>query len=361
MLASLFNGQVRFPALDVRARLAPFRSPAPKTSITGADAIVDVTWGAKTYTFVVECKTQSTPKIIDAAIGQATRYSQDMGLLPMIFTPYLSREALERLEAAGISGVDLSGNGIIHVPGEIFIYQSGAPNRYPSRRQGPNPYRGASSLVARTLAIQTEFGSSRAIEKFIAERGGMITQGAISKALNELEDDLVILREQRAIRVLQYDVLLDALVRHFERPDPHEARSCKVSGSPGEIQKIIVDQAIKQSEKVIVTGLGSASHYTAMAQSPPIPIYCRRLDLLDGYADFESRFPNVVIKRMADPGVYYDAHMEGGLPWASPVQTYLELMNGGARDREMADNVRRFFSMEIGKKQSISDETNNNA
>ncbi|MGO8673347.1 MAG: hypothetical protein ACLQVD_18550 [Capsulimonadaceae bacterium] len=343
MLASLANGDILLPGVGIHARGINTPVPVPHETDILVDAVVDVSWQSKVYTFLVECKALSTPKLTEAAIGQAMYYSRVTGLRPMIFVPYLGNEALNRLEADGVSGLDLCGNGIITVPGEMLIFRTGAPNRHPSRRKGPNPYRGASSIVARTLAIQPEFESSRAIERFIQEHGGSVTQGTVSKALDELEEDLMISRAGRVIRALQYDALLDRLVHHYERPQPNDATSYRIDGSQSDIARILSDRAGDLGEPIVVTGLGSASHYTAMAQSPPIPVYCRRLDLLHGHADDQSRFPNVRIIRMADAGVYYDPRCEGGLPLASPVQVYVELMNGGARDREMADQVRRLL------------------
>jgi hypothetical protein len=344
MLAYLASGDLRLPAIDIKLRSMGSAMSVEPTPIAEVDAVVDVSWHSKSHVFLVECKTTFTPKAIDVAIGQAIRYSQMSGLSPMILVPYLSPKAIECLETSGISGVDLSGNGIVSVPGEMLVYKTGMPNKYPTRRKGPNPYRGATSIVARTLAVRREFESSRAVEAFIRQRGGSVTQGTVSKALDELEEDLVIHKNGHAVQVLQYEVLLDNLVRHYEPPDGDAVRSFKVEGSPAEIARIVLQRAVELGEQVVVTGIGSASQYTAMAQSPPLPIYCRRLDILDGYADSHSRFPNVSIRRMADAGAYYDARFADGWPWASPVQTYVELMNGGARDHEMADHMRRFFS-----------------
>jgi len=343
MLEYLSKGQVRLPAVDIHIRTVPTTS---HTLDMPADAVVDVTWQTKTHKFIVECKALSTPKLTAAAIGQAIYQSRATGLRPMIFVPYLSQEQLNHLEASGVSGIDLSGNGIINVPGEMLVYKTGEPNLYPIRQKRPNPYRGTSSLVARSFAIQTEFKSSRSIEAFIQQRGGSVTQGTISKALRQLEEDLVIRRQGHSILVLQYDLLLENLVRSYERPEANETRTFKIDGSAADIARTISNCAAELGEQVVITGIGSASYYTAMAQSPPLPIYCRRLDLLDGHADSQSRFPNVSIKKMPDTWAYYDARCADNWMWASPVQTYLELMNGGARDHEMADQVRHLFAPE---------------
>lgn len=349
MLEFLATGEIGIPGININMRnLEMSVSGAIKLDVQ-PDAIIDISWQSKTFAFLVECKARSTPKIIESAIGQSIYYSRLTGLYPMVFVPYLSSKELERLQAANVSGIDLCGNCIISVPGDMLIYKTGEPNKFPSRRKGPNPYRGASSIVARTLVMQPKFESSRSIESFIIQRGGKITQGTISKAIEELEEDQMISRQGRAIRVLQHDTLLDNLVRNFEGVSPGDTRSYKVNGLLTEVADTIKQRAFELDEDVVVTGIGSASHYTAMAQSPPLPVYCRRLDLLDGHADLDSRFSNIIIKRMDDAGAYYDTRLENGWPWASPVQSYIELQSGSARDREMADHVRRIILLdEIG-------------
>jgi hypothetical protein len=49
--------------------------------------------------------------------------------------------------------------------------------------------------------------------------------------------------------------------------------------------------------------------------------------------------------------VYFDVRRKRGIPWASPVQTYLELMSGDKRDRETAAQLaRELLSKEGGRR-----------
>ena len=45
------------------------------------------------------------------------------------------------------------------------------------------------------------------------------------------------------------------------------------------------------------------------------------------------------LEETQDDIVYFDIRRENGVIWASPIQTYLELMSGDKRDRETAAQV----------------------
>jgi hypothetical protein len=84
-----------------------------------------------------------------------------------------------------------------------------------------------------------------------------------------------------------------------------------------------------------------------MQREDKLIIYCPRIDaLLEQLAPTSSatdRFPNLEIFDTQESPIYFDAKDEDGFFWASPVQTYLELMAGDKRDQETADQVRSFL------------------
>jgi hypothetical protein len=52
------------------------------------------------------------------------------------------------------------------------------------------------------------------------------------------------------------------------------------------------------------------------------------------------RFSNVSVIETADELVYFDARPSNGYRWISPVQLYLQLVNGGKREQEIATQLR---------------------
>ena len=116
---------------------------------TEVDALVEIRWRRKKYRFAAELKALSTPKSLDSAVLQIRRASERLGLYPLVVTTYLSQDNLQSLEREGISGLDLCGNGVVVVPGELLLWRSGAANKYPRGTAIQNVYCGNSSLITR--------------------------------------------------------------------------------------------------------------------------------------------------------------------------------------------------------------------
>ncbi|MBL9119021.1 MAG: hypothetical protein JNL80_03800, partial [Phycisphaerae bacterium] len=143
ILGALRAGRVALPPLRIR-----LVGVEPKTEAVGGphrpDAYVDVQWEARTARFVVELRGQATPKVFRDAVEQVRAYASAAEMLPMVVVPYLSPERLSDLESRGVSGLDLCGNGVVVVPGELFVSRTGNPNQYPAGRRIRNVYQGAS-------------------------------------------------------------------------------------------------------------------------------------------------------------------------------------------------------------------------
>src|SRR4051812_11425799 len=97
---------VRFSAIGMKQRI---RGRVADFSVRGR-------WPGGTARFVVEAKTQSTPKEFEAATGQAEAYAKATGDYPMVILPYLREAQLRELEDRAVSGVDFCGNGVVVVP-----------------------------------------------------------------------------------------------------------------------------------------------------------------------------------------------------------------------------------------------------
>jgi hypothetical protein len=120
-----------------------------------------------------------------------------------------------------VSGVDLSGNGILVILKRLLVHRSGEPNRFPERLPLKNVYRGKMSLAARVLlgiSPRGRYASVNKIRDEIRARGGVLAISTVSKVLRRLEEDLIVSREGGAIRLVQAEKLLEALVREYRPP-----------------------------------------------------------------------------------------------------------------------------------------------
>jgi len=282
--------------------------------------------------------------------GQAVRFLAE----PMVVVPYLSPEKLEQLQAAGVSGVDLCGNGVLIVPGRMLVFRSGQPNRFPQSAKLRNVYRGKNSLVARGFLIQPEFAQVKDVVGLLRAREGPVAFSTVSKALKRLEEDLVVSRQSGKIRLLQADVLLDKLAANYEPPDIEERYRGRCDLPGDEITRKLTAAASGRKGKVILTGAASADKYAVTAREPVVSLYTSLSpsELLAGSSvaiKKTDRFFSLEILRTADGRVFFDPRIEDGLPYASPVQTYLELVSGDKRQKDAAEQVRRNILASLGQ------------
>src|SRR6202140_4547142 len=141
-----------------------------------ADLVLTLEWKNQRRRFVAECKGQSAPSYLAGAIEQVRAYSAARpDLLPLVIVPYLGPKSLERLIAAGVSGLDLCGNGVINVPGEWFVFRTGEKNRFPTSLPIKNVYRGTSSIVARVFLSRPNYKSVNEVRAEILKRKGEVS------------------------------------------------------------------------------------------------------------------------------------------------------------------------------------------
>jgi hypothetical protein len=335
---------------------------ADRETDTGAgrvDTIIWISWGEQREEFAVEFKAMWTPKIIREAMYRVKAAARDLRLNPMIIVPYLNEERLRELERENVSGVDLCGNGVVIVPEKLFIFRTGNPNQFPSSAPIKNIYRRNSSMVARLFLIRSRFSRVTEVLDGVNQRNLFadwarqpMSLSTISKALKGLEEDLIVAREGAAAHLLQAEKLLDKLVENYMVPKVEGVVNWKLPTSLAEEErKEVLVEAFSSKIPAVVTGTSSVSRYAVMQAGETSAIYCPDpkgwLSKLPGAP--ADRFPSLSIIQTEDSLVYFDARQDEGLVWASPLQTYLELMAGDKRDRETALQVKDLIFRQLGE------------
>lgn len=347
MLAFLEEGQLQFPPLQVAdVQTRPFL--AEKGGQAEQDALLALRLREKTYRFAVEIKGLWTPKVVAMAVDQARRYAALAGLYPLILVPYLSEEWLLKLEAQGVSGIDLCGNGVVIVPDELLVLRTGFPNRFRWEGAIKNVYRKNSSIVARAFLLVPQFDSVKEALAEIRRRGGEVTNATVSKVCKSLEADLVIERSRgatpvaRRLRLLQPEKLLDLLANNYVPPEVSRTFRGKCGLPPEALCERLAQGAADSSARVVLTGASSVEAYAVMAREPVQSFYCTDVDKvvtrLGGDVRETDRFANVTFQETREDFVYFDRRPA---LVASPIQSYLELVKGDKREKETADQVRR--------------------
>jgi hypothetical protein len=309
----------------------------------GLDLILQGNWQDHQVLFAAEINRYASDKSVTAAASNAQYYADLMNMRPLIIVPWLSEEQLLSLEKRKISGVDLSGNGVLIAPG-VSVFRSGSPNRFPASRTLKRVYAGTSSLVPRVFLLRPDYGAVSEIRDEVVARGGKITLPTVSKALKQLEEDVIISKTKDGIRLLQADKLIERLRKNYQAPKTVEVQRCKIV-SDGEVAALISKVAINTNSRLVLSGSSSVDFYATMGREPMDIYYCtsipwKELERLGAKIDKSSRFPNIEFRVTSEEYVYFDARLDDvGRSIASPIQTYLELSTSDKRGQETAQRL----------------------
>jgi hypothetical protein len=201
--------------------------------------------------------------------------------------------------------------------------------------------------------VQPTFTRVSDIQAFIRARGAGITLATVSKALARLEEDLVVAREPKLIRLLQPDKLLSKLQASYQPPLIRRRLVLKSKLSERELHQRLRQATESLGGRLVLTGISSASRQTVIAAEPITSFYCSRPpDELAKVASIDpspqSRFADLELLQTSDERVYFDAREEDGRLIASPVQTWLELVTGDKRSQEVAADLGLRLLRDVG-------------
>lgn len=357
MLSRLRAGEVLLAPLVIRSSMI-----LADAKDQGGDARLEVGWPDRdeVFSFRVETKTRGTPQNIQLAMLQA-RAAVQAGEWPMIQVPYLSPERIADLEKAGVSGVDLCGNGVVVVPGQVWVVRVGSPNQFRDSRPLSNPYRGRSALVARMLLKRPRWHTLSELAAAITSAGGELSLPQVSKAVQAMTEDLIVSKESGVISLRDPLRLLDNLGAEWKKQRPFwsPAGSAGRSATGQAASRYPSRQLLRlpkgtdwaqalSSAPVLrwgVSGESSVSRYAMFAQGGPRRILVSDIELalarLGGTPEPVPSFADMELLETEDLEAFFDQEAdENGARWAGKLQTWLELQAGDARQQEAAKEIR---------------------
>ncbi|MFK7602662.1 hypothetical protein ACI3L1_10660 [Deinococcus sp. SM5_A1] len=329
-----------------------------------ADARIRLSFRGESKTFIVNYTKRWTAVAIEAAIRQVKKTAElNPSDLPLVVLPYMSDDAFHLLAESEVSGLDVVGNGLI-AAGDWLMLFSGTPNPYKNPQLVKSPYSGKSALVARTLLACPVVPTAEALRAEIQQRGGNVSQPVVSRALKAFREDLIVgSRAGHGIVLLQPEKLLDRLteqwkstVEKWRAGGNTVVWSGRVEGSPTEVLPRMFQQPRIKRHEAIMTGLTSTVQRTHLTVEATQYLYSEAVGPLldDVQATSTRRFPNLEIWLPPDEAVFFDAVTdEHRVEWASPLQTYLELVTGDARLQQTAVEFRTALLEEAEEKKAV--------
>lgn len=326
-----------------------------------ADLLLQVTSENGSVTFVAETKNTSSRRAVKEACVKAITCSPAYEAPPIIVVPYLDENQLMEIRDSypSLSAIDLCGNGLIRLPGKLYVFATGKPNKYPDSRSIKNIYQGSSALVARSFLKAPRQPSVNALRNEIEKLGGKISLSAVSKVLTQLKEDLIVTNKNSELRLFDPLILLRNLLDNYSAPTILREKSIKLKGSlvtQDSIPGILTACAIKLNYKFCMTGASAFLCYGAGAVDPVAAFYTSGdiVELLktvseSGEIDWteEDIFPNVRILQAEEQSLFFDSRLYMNALVASPVQCYLELMKGDKRQQEGAEQVKKYILQEL--------------
>lgn len=339
--------------LTTRELLPPLQCDSVLTTqetLAGADAMLSAFLKGKPiekFLFLIEIKSKSTPKTVHNAVAQIKAYHErknDPEMHPMIVVPYLAEERLHELEEAGVSGIDLCGNGVINIPNRLYIFRTGQENQYPDARPVSNPFQGKTAMVARAFFTNPAFTNERSkfetlgeLQQAVVIGGTKISLSQVSKAVSALEELRIIGSKGRAIYLLDPDQLLAKLAHAWKLLLTPPTFLTLGPDRMDRLTKLNQNPNLKWS----ISGESSVTHYTPFAQGGPIQVAVSNLseavELLGGKEERVPNFADVELQETDEPGYFFEHKIDAkGIRWASLLQTWIELKNGDARQQDAA-------------------------
>jgi len=310
------------------------------------DALLEIGWENKSYLFLAEIKGISSPSILVQASYQiktlVAKVNEDRGnrFYPLVIAPYLSEAQLTSFAESGISALDLSGNGAVIVPGKIFVYRTGASNKFPSNAPIKNVFRGNSSIVPRAFFARKSYASVSDVWNEVSARSGKITIATVSKVLKALEDELLILRDD-GFRLVDGRGLLEKLRENYRRP----AKKSAILGKVSDVKMACAHLTENAERQNILCAIDEPNRYALMPSTSGITrMYTEDINKILSEIDFAvtDRFANLELIETKEQAIYFDRRQEssyGDVFFTSPLQVYLELATSGKRERETAEQI----------------------
>lgn len=321
-----------------------------------ADGILTLKYKGSSYQFLVEISDSSNPLSFQITCEKVLALSRTAKTPVLMVIPFINESIQKFLTNPNIeiNVIDLCGNAHISTP-ELRIIQKGEPNKFPESRKIKNPYRGNSSLVARAFLKKRIFNSVGAVRDEILSEDLSLSLPAVSKALSELENDLIVLRGDDSIFLADEGSLLENLRGNYQLLLENELE-VRIDVDFDLLPMLLYQTAQESNTLLCATGRTSYSRYSGGASNASPEFYVDEDPVKFLKRVKESRnitwtpqklFSNLKLIQPKNKFVYFDRQPWMNSSGASKVQAFLELSYGDPRERKIALEIKDLICHEI--------------
>lgn len=305
------------------------------------DGLLKVSYSGVTLQLMIEIKSRTAPKYVLNAISvleQLSKLSESNNYIPTILVPYLSEKIVNILESKNMCGLDLNGNYYIKDKSLIAI-RLDKKNEYKEQATIKNVYSKNSSVVGRFLLNQNKtYRKVSEIYEGIKNLNGEITLSTVSKVLNSLEEDLVLSKEKKSIKLLQPGKLLESLQNNYSPPSPVKILRLKLPDFKNEKEKVLNEYFLNNW---IFAGESCADVYSLTPPISMFTVFLRQTEIpsnfIKEYVDIRFYNTTLLLLSASDNYVFFARNNN----YASKLQTYLELTQLDKREKEIALDIKK--------------------
>jgi hypothetical protein len=353
LLRLLRDGEISLPPCTLE-----LVEEQPRTHQFRADGVLRVTWKNKQELYNFEYKASGSPQDFETQLALALyhRYQKDdVGRPLLTVRPFLREDELRQLDEHDLSGFDLCGNAVIIAP-DFRVWRTGNPNRFEAPRSLRNPFAGDSSIFARCFLLRPDFNSLSELQHFAQERtfgenalelkhSGLVL-GTASKVVRALTDEGVIEKLGQRLHLVNAKRLLALLRQHtsVRSQTPSLPLTGKTSLNASQVWSRLRQAQQSGTLRGVATGLFSAGHYEVLSGVDTLALYVNDIHAATNLLEVRPTraFANIELHEERKNLVYFDTRIDrhdDNTLWASPIQTWFELMRGGPREQEAGQQL----------------------
>ena len=326
------------PASRVSVKLEPF---VPGDENNRADLLVS----AGNFNFAVEWKASGQASAVAMAIRSIRRFVEKSRkkFIPLVAAPFIGEVGQKMCEEAQICWLDLSGNAHLAGPG-LRVNIEGKPNQFKRPGRPRSVFAPKSARIARWLLMKSDHAFS---QRELAKASGL-DEGFTSRIVRQLEEQRLVARDAAgAVKVAEYDAMLDAWRETYDFSKHHIVRGHIAARSSDEILNRVSEQLKRGKLVYAVTGLAGAWLCSGFAGFRLVVVYVAELPGKEACLDMgfheTERGENVWLVQPNDAGVFHGSAEREGISCAHPVQVYLDLKDHPERSAEAAKQLRAKF------------------
>jgi len=336
--AFLRDLKVLMPSLQVnRIRTGP--PSRAKRGGLGADLVIEVRAGARTWKLLCEAKSPGEPRYLAQAIATLQLLQRGMpNSYPLVVAPYISPEGQRLCREAGVGYADLAGNAFLQFDG-VLVERTGrkAPREARARLR-----RLFSPRATRILRVFLENPKAQwTLARLAAE--AQLSLRTAYLVVNALVDKGFVEKRRGSITLAKAGDLLDLWAENYAFAQSRSTPYYTFVRAPGEFMERLAETAGRRRVDYAFTLHSGASLVAPFVRFTDVHVYVpgdpqplvKALDL----RPVESG-GTVYVVRPYDEGVLYKAREIRGIRVVGDIQLYLDLVKYPARGKEQADVLR---------------------